>query len=55
MKFGPLERHGDMIDFYKSPTSNGWKVLIALEKMELTHKSNVLNLSKRTQHDEWFL
>ena len=44
-----------MNDSYTSPTSNGWKVLIALEEMELAHKSRVLNLSKRTQHDEWFL
>jgi glutathione S-transferase len=44
-----------MIDFHTSPTSNGWKVVIALEEMGLAHKSHIFNLSKRTQHDEWFL
>ena len=44
-----------MIDFYTSPTPNGWKVAIALEEMELAYSPHVLNLSERTQHKEWFL
>ena len=44
-----------MIDFYTAPTPNGWKVAIALEEMELAYTPHVLNLSERTQHEEWFL
>jgi GSH-dependent disulfide-bond oxidoreductase len=44
-----------MIDFYTAPTPNGWKVAIALEEMELLYTPHVLNLSERTQHEEWFL
>lgn len=44
-----------MIDFYTAPTPNGWKVAIALEEMELAYTLHVLNLSERTQHEEWFL
>ena len=44
-----------MIDFYTAPTPNGWKVAIALEEMELPYTPHVLNLSERTQHEEWFL
>ena len=44
-----------MIDFYTAPTPNGWKVAIALEEMELLYTPHVLNLSERTQHEDWFL
>tara|TARA_E500000331_G_scaffold71915_1_gene66703 strand:- start:2379 stop:3041 length:663 start_codon:yes stop_codon:yes gene_type:complete len=44
-----------MIDFYTAPTPNGWKVAVALEEMELAYTPHVLNLSERTQHEEWFL
>ena len=44
-----------MINFYTAPTPNGWKVAIALEEMELPYTPHVLNLSERTQHEEWFL
>ena len=44
-----------MIDFYTAPTPNGWKVAIALEEMGLPYTPHVLNLSERTQHEDWFL
>ena len=44
-----------MIDFYTAATPNGWKVAIALEEMELAYTPHVLNLSARTQHEDWFL
>ncbi|MEC9152414.1 MAG: glutathione S-transferase N-terminal domain-containing protein [Pseudomonadota bacterium] len=44
-----------MIDFFTAATPNGWKVAIALEEMELTYTTHVLNLSERTQHKDWFL
>ena len=44
-----------MIDFYTAATPNGWKVAIALEEMELAYTPHVLNLSERTQHEDWFL
>ena len=33
-----------MIDFFTAATPNGWKVAIALEEMELTYTTHVLNL-----------
>ena len=44
-----------MIDCYTAATPNGWKVAIALEEMELAYTPHVLNLSARTQHEDWFL
>ena len=44
-----------MIDFYTAATPNGWKVATALEEMELAYTPHVLNLSERTQHEDWFL
>ena len=44
-----------MIDFYTAATPNGWKVAIALEEMELAYTPHVLNLSARSQHEDWFL
>jgi len=44
-----------VIDFYTAATPNGWKVAIALEEMELAYTPHVLNLSARTQHEDWFL
>ena len=44
-----------MIDFYTAATPNGWKVAIALEEMELAYTPHLLNLSERTQHEDWFL
>tara|TARA_Y100000588_G_C13746740_1_gene707975 strand:- start:105 stop:335 length:231 start_codon:yes stop_codon:yes gene_type:complete len=44
-----------VIDFYTAATPNGWKVAIALEEMELAYTPHVLNLSERTQHEDWFL
>ena len=43
-----------MIDFYTSPTPNGWKVAIALEELELPYKAHVLNLSEKRQFEDWF-
>ena len=43
-----------MIDFYTSPTPNGWKVAIALEELELPYKTHVLNLSEKRQFEDWF-
>ena len=43
-----------MIDFYTSPTPNGWKVAIALEEFELPYKTHVLNLSEKRQSEDWF-
>jgi hypothetical protein len=47
MKFGLLEKRGNMIDFYTGPTPTGWRVAIALEEMELLYAPHVLNLSER--------
>lgn len=44
-----------MIEFFTAATPNGWKVAIALEEMELAYTPRVLNLSERTQHEDWFL
>ena len=34
-----------MIDFYFSPTPNGWKVAIALEEMGLDYTTHLMQLS----------
>ena len=38
-----------MIDFYFSPTPNGWKVAIALEEMGLAYQTTLMQLSKGDQ------
>ena len=43
-----------MIDLYTAATPNGWKVAIALEEMQLPYEVHLLNLSERTQYQDWF-
>lgn len=43
-----------MIEFYTSPTPNGWKVSMALEELELEYQLKLVNLSKGEQHSEEF-
>ena len=44
-----------MIDFYFSPTPNGWKVAIALEEMGLDYKLHPMQLSQGDQFKPDFL
>lgn len=44
-----------MIDFYFSPTPNGWKVAIALEEMALDFTTHLMQLSKGDQFKPEFL
>ena len=44
-----------MIDFYYSPTPNGWKVGIMLEECELPYKTHLLQLGKGEQFGKEFL
>jgi GST-like protein len=44
-----------MIDFYFSPTPNGWKVAIALEEMALEYTTHLMQLSKGDQFKPEFL
>ena len=44
-----------MIDFYFSPTPNGWKVAIALEEMGLEFTTQLMQLSKGDQFKPEFL
>ncbi|WP_158921342.1 glutathione S-transferase family protein [Acidisphaera sp. S103] len=44
-----------MIDFYTSPTPNGYKVAIALEELSLQYRLHVLDLEKRQQKEDWYL
>lgn len=44
-----------MIDFYFSPTPNGWKVAIALEEMGLDYTTHLMQLSKGDQFKPAFL
>ena len=44
-----------MIDLYTAATPNGHKVSIALEELELPYALHVLELSKNTQKEPWFL
>lgn len=44
-----------MIEFYSSPTPNGWKVAMALEELELDYQLKLVDLSKGEQHSDEFL
>ncbi len=44
-----------MIDFYFSPTPNGWKVAIALEEMGLNYNLHMMQLSQGDQFKPEFL
>lgn len=44
-----------MIDFYYSPTPNGWKVGIMLEECELDYELHRLHLAKGEQFDDAYL
>ncbi|MFY0613267.1 MAG: glutathione S-transferase N-terminal domain-containing protein [Hyphomicrobiaceae bacterium] len=44
-----------MIDFYFSPTPNGWKVAIALEEMGLDYNLHMMQLSQGDQFKPEFL
>ena len=44
-----------MIDFYFSPTPNGWKVAIALEEMGLQYETHLMQLSQGDQFKPDFL
>lgn len=44
-----------MIDFYFSPTPNGWKVAIALEEMGLDYTTHLMQLSQGDQFKPEFL
>jgi len=44
-----------MIDFYYSPTPNGWKVAIALEEMGLDYTTHLMQLSQGDQFKPEYL
>jgi GSH-dependent disulfide-bond oxidoreductase len=44
-----------MIDFYFSPTPNGWKVAIALEEMALDYTTHLMQLSQGDQFKPEYL
>ncbi len=44
-----------MIDFYYSPTPNGWKVAIMLEECGLTYKTHLLKLNEGDQFSDEFM
>jgi glutathione S-transferase len=44
-----------MIDLYTSATPNGWKASVTLEELALPYETHMLELSKNTQKEEWFL
>lgn len=44
-----------MIDFYTSPTPNGWKVAMALEELALDYSVKPIDLSAGDQHKAEFL
>ena len=44
-----------MIDFYYSPTPNGWKVAIALEEMGLEYTTHLMQLSQGDQFKPEYL
>jgi glutathione S-transferase len=43
-----------MIDFYSSPTPNGWKVAMTLEEMAVEYRLRLVDLSKGEQHTAEF-
>ena len=44
-----------MIDFYYSPTPNGWKVGIMLEECGLEYQTHLIRLAEGDQFDPAFL
>ena len=44
-----------MLEFYTSPTPNGWKVAMTLEEMELDYRLRTVNLSTGEQQEESYL
>jgi GST-like protein len=44
-----------MIDFYTSPTPNGWKVAMGLEEMKIEYQMHVIDLTKGEQRAPNFL
>lgn len=44
-----------MIDHFTASTSNGWKVSLVLEKLELPHTAHPLNLSEGQQKEACYL
>jgi GST-like protein len=44
-----------MIDFYTSPTPNGWKVSMGLEEMEIDYELHIIDLMKGEQRTPKFL
>lgn len=44
-----------MIDLYFWPTPNGWKISVALEEMELSYKTHLVNIGAGDQFDPEFL
>ena len=44
-----------MIDFYYSPTPNGWKVAIMLEECGLDYRTHLLRLGEGDQFKEEYL
>ena len=44
-----------MIEFYYSPTPNGWKIAIMLEECELSYKTHLMKLNKGDQFSDEFL
>ncbi len=44
-----------MLEFYTSPTPNGWKVAMTLEEMELEYRLRTVNLSAGEQQEESYL
>jgi len=43
-----------MIEFYSSPTPNGWKVAMALEELQLDYELKLVDLGKGQQHSAEF-
>ena len=44
-----------MLEFYTSPTPNGWKVAMTLEEMGLDYRLRTVNLSAGEQQEETYL
>ena len=44
-----------MLEFYTSPTPNGWKVAMTLEEMGLDYRLRTVNLSAGEQQEESYL